>query len=54
MPLSTFGVPIDLDYWRALQDLGFGQANLLLPTKSRDDSLRLLDEYAARVAQFRA
>ncbi|MDX1873175.1 LLM class F420-dependent oxidoreductase [Mycolicibacterium sp. 120266] len=53
VPLSTFGVPIDLDYWGALQDLGFGQANLLLPTKSRDDSLRLLDDYAARVAQFR-
>ena len=30
-----------------LEDLGFGQVALLLPTKPRDESLRLLDEYAA-------
>lgn len=51
--LTTFGTPIDLDYWQALDGLGYRQANLLLPTKSRDDALRLLDDYARKVAQFR-
>ncbi|ULE34671.1 LLM class F420-dependent oxidoreductase [Mycobacterium sp. IDR2000157661] len=53
VPLTTFGTPIDPDYWRALDDLGYGQLNLLLPTKPLDDSLRLLDEYAAKVAAYR-
>jgi probable F420-dependent oxidoreductase len=53
VPLTTFGTPIDPDYWRALEDLGYRQANLLLPTKPHDDSLRLLDNYAERVAQYR-
>ncbi|BBY44842.1 LLM class F420-dependent oxidoreductase [Mycolicibacterium celeriflavum] len=53
VPLTTFGTPIDPDYWRALEDLGYRQANLLLPTKARDDSLRLLDEYAEKVAGYR-
>jgi probable F420-dependent oxidoreductase len=53
VPLTTFGTPIDPDYWRALEDLGYRQANLLLPTKPRDDSLRLLDDYAAKVATYR-
>ncbi|WP_326548613.1 LLM class F420-dependent oxidoreductase [Mycolicibacterium sp. ND9-15] len=52
VPLTTFGTPIDPAYWRALDDLGYRQANLLLPTKSRDDSLRLLDDYAAKVAEY--
>ena len=41
------------DYWRAAEDLGFGQLALLLPTEPLDESLRLLDEYAALVAQYR-
>lgn len=53
VPLTTFGTPIDPDYWRALEDLGYRQANLLLPTKPRDESLRLLDEYAEKVAEYR-
>jgi probable F420-dependent oxidoreductase len=53
VPLATFGIPQDPGYWRALEDLGFGQAALLLPSVPRDDSLRLLDEYAAKVAQYR-
>ncbi|OBG23884.1 F420-dependent oxidoreductase [Mycolicibacterium celeriflavum] len=53
VPLTTFGTPIDPDYWRALEDLGYRQANLLLPTKARDGSLRLLDEYAEKVAGYR-
>jgi probable F420-dependent oxidoreductase len=53
VPLATFGTPLDPEYWRALEELGFGQAALLLPTAPRDESLRLLDEYAAKVAQYR-
>jgi hypothetical protein len=53
VPLTTFGTPIDPDYWRALDELGYRQANLLLPTKPRDESLRLLDDYAAKVARYR-
>ncbi|AGB26556.1 putative F420-dependent oxidoreductase, Rv2161c family [Mycobacterium sp. JS623] len=53
VPLTTFGTPIDPEYWRGLEDLGYGQANLLLPTKPHDESLRLLDEYAEQVAQYR-
>jgi len=54
VPLAMFGTPNNLEYWRAAEDLGFGQLALLLPTKPRDESLRLLDDYAARVAQYRA
>jgi probable F420-dependent oxidoreductase len=53
VPLTTFGTPIDPEYWRGLEDLGYRQANLLLPTKPRDESLRLLDEYAEQLAQYR-
>jgi probable F420-dependent oxidoreductase len=52
VPLTTFGTPIDPDYWGALEDLGYGQLNLLLPTKPLDESLRLLDEYAEKVAKY--
>jgi probable F420-dependent oxidoreductase len=51
--LTTFGTPIDPEYWRGLEDLGYSQANLLLPTKPHDESLRLLDEYAEQVATYR-
>ncbi|MCV7013467.1 LLM class F420-dependent oxidoreductase [Mycolicibacterium madagascariense] len=51
--LATFGTPQDPDYWRTLEELGFGQAALMLPTKPRDESLRLLDEYAEAVATYR-
>lgn len=53
VPLTTFGTPADPGYWEALAGLGYRQANLLLPTKSRDESLRLLDEFAEKVAEFR-
>lgn len=45
--LAMFGTLNDLDYWRAAEDLGFRRLALLLPTRPLDDSLRLLDEYAA-------
>ena len=53
VPLMMFGTPVDPDYWRAADELGFGQLALLLPTKPRDESLRLLDDYAERLAQYR-
>ncbi|MBE1550667.1 putative F420-dependent oxidoreductase [Mycobacterium sp. OAS707] len=53
VPLTTFGTPIDPEYWRGLEGLGYRQANLLLPTKPHDESLRLLDEYAKQVTQYR-
>src|SRR6185295_223714 len=52
VPLAQFGTPTDPDYWRAMEDLGYGQVGLLLPTKPLDESLRLLDEYAAQVAKY--
>ena len=53
VPLTTFGTPIDLDYWRGLEGLGYRLVNLLLPTRPRDESLRLLDEYAEKIAEYR-
>jgi probable F420-dependent oxidoreductase len=53
VPLAMFGTPKDSDYWRAAEDLGFGRLALLLPTRTHDESLRLLDEYAALVNQYR-
>jgi probable F420-dependent oxidoreductase len=53
VPLAQFGTPVDLDYWAAVDELGFGQVALLLPTKPHDESLRLLDEYADQVAKYR-
>ena len=54
VPLAMFGTPNDLDYWRAAEELGFGQIALFLPTRALDDSLRRLDKYAAQVSQYRA
>lgn len=53
VPLSMFGAPVEAEYWSAAEDLGFGQLNLLLPTKPLDHSLRLLDQYAEQVALYR-
>ncbi|MET0896734.1 MAG: LLM class F420-dependent oxidoreductase [Mycobacterium sp.] len=53
VPLAMFGAPTDVQYWRATEALGFGQLALLLPSVPVDDSLRLLDEYAALVEQYR-
>ncbi|MCV7253311.1 LLM class F420-dependent oxidoreductase [Mycobacterium hackensackense] len=53
VPLSSFGIPLDPGYWSALERLGFGQLNLLLPSLPRDEALRLLDDYADKVAQYR-
>ncbi|OBA87082.1 F420-dependent oxidoreductase [Mycobacteriaceae bacterium 1482268.1] len=53
VPLAMFGTPVKPDYWKAVEDLGFGQVGLLLPTLPKDESLKLLDEYAEAVNQYR-
>jgi probable F420-dependent oxidoreductase len=53
IPLAMFGTPPQPNYWHAVDDLGFDQVALMLPTLPTDESLRLLDEYAAKVAEYR-
>jgi probable F420-dependent oxidoreductase len=53
VPLAMFGTPQKPEYWRTAEDLGFGQLGLLLPTRPLDESLRLLDQYAAAVQRYR-
>ncbi|MDF2585396.1 MAG: putative F420-dependent oxidoreductase, Rv2161c family [Mycobacterium sp.] len=53
VPLAMFGTPVDAEYWSAVEKLGFGQVALILPSVPRDESLRLLDEYAAAVEKYR-
>jgi probable F420-dependent oxidoreductase len=53
VPLAMFGTPNDPDYWSAVEDLGFGQLALLLPTLPTDESLKLLDDFAAAVDKYR-
>ena len=53
VPLAMFGTGTDPDYWRATAELGFGELALMLPTRPRDESLRLLDEYATAVDKYR-
>ncbi|OKH67497.1 5,10-methylene tetrahydromethanopterin reductase [Mycobacterium sp. SWH-M3] len=54
VPLAMFGTPIDTDYWRAAEELGFGQLGLFLPSVGKDESLRLLDEFAAKVQKYQS
>jgi probable F420-dependent oxidoreductase len=53
VPLAQFGTPLDPEYWSAVDELGFGQVALILPSKPLDESLRLLDEYAEAVAKYK-
>ncbi len=53
VPLAMFGTPADPEYWSATEGLGFERLALLLPTRPLDESLRLLDDYAAKVASYR-
>jgi probable F420-dependent oxidoreductase len=53
VPLAMFGAPADPGYWRAAEGLGFGRLALFLPPRPLDESLRLLDELAALVNQYR-
>ncbi len=53
VPLFQFNTPVDPEYWSAVEKLGFDHLGLELPILPRDESLRLLDEYAAKVAAYR-
>jgi probable F420-dependent oxidoreductase len=53
VPLAMFGTPPKPDYWHAVDELGFDQVALLLPTVPKDESLRILDDHAARVNEYR-
>ncbi|AWT52963.1 N5,N10- methylenetetrahydromethanopterin reductase-related protein [Mycolicibacterium smegmatis MKD8] len=53
VPLAQFGTPADPEYWGAVEELGFGQIALLLPTLPTDESLRMLDDYATAVEKYR-
>ncbi|OBK13640.1 LLM class F420-dependent oxidoreductase [Mycobacterium asiaticum] len=53
VPLAMFGAPAKPDYWDAAKELGFGQLALMLPTKPRDQSLRMLDDLAEKVNAYR-
>ncbi|MEE4544817.1 LLM class F420-dependent oxidoreductase [Streptomyces sp. V4-01] len=54
VPVAMFGAPKDPDRWREYRDLGIGQVGLMLPTRPRDETLTLLDEYAEAVRRFEA
>ncbi|ART67987.1 F420-dependent oxidoreductase [Mycobacterium dioxanotrophicus] len=54
VPLAMFGTPVEPDYWRAADDLGYGQLGLFLPSVGKDETLRLLDDYAAQVQQYQS
>jgi probable F420-dependent oxidoreductase len=54
VPLAMFGTPNDRAYWDATQELGFDQLALILPTRPLDESLRVLDTYAAAVDGYRS
>lgn len=53
VPLAQFGTPADPQYWHAVEDLGFGQVALMLPSVPTDESLRILDDYANQVQNYR-
>ena len=53
VPLAMFGTPPKPDYWQAVEELGFGQVALLLPTVPKDESLRILDDHAALLNEYR-
>ena len=53
VPLYQFNTPVDPEYWSAVDNLGFDHLGLELPILPRDESLRLLDDYAAKVAAYR-
>lgn len=53
VPLAQFGTPADPEYWHAVGELGFGQIALILPSLPTDESLRILDDYANQVQNYR-
>jgi probable F420-dependent oxidoreductase len=52
VPVSVFGAGREVDTLRAYEGLGIERAALFLPARPRDESLKLLDEFAEFVAKF--
>ncbi|MET0234725.1 MAG: LLM class F420-dependent oxidoreductase [Kibdelosporangium sp.] len=52
VPLTMFGTPNDPAYWAGAAGIGFGEVTLFLPTRPRDETLELLDQFAAGVADY--
>lgn len=52
--LSIYGAPADADRLAGFRDLGAERCILPLPSRSREEILPRLDEYAALVARFKA
>ncbi|ALG13260.1 LLM class F420-dependent oxidoreductase [Kibdelosporangium phytohabitans] len=52
VPVSVYGAPIDIDVWRAYAGVGVERVGLFLPSKPRDETLKLLDEFAAKVGDY--
>lgn len=52
VPLAMFGTPIQPDYWHAAEQIGFSRLALMLPTRPRDETLQLLDEFADQVNRY--
>jgi probable F420-dependent oxidoreductase len=53
VPVALIGAPIEPGYWCALEGLGIGRVALDLPTRTADESLRMLDDFAATVTRYR-
>jgi probable F420-dependent oxidoreductase len=52
VPVAMFGTPSDPELWRAYRELGIEHLGLMLPTRPRDETLAILDEYAEAVRRF--
>jgi alkanesulfonate monooxygenase SsuD/methylene tetrahydromethanopterin reductase-like flavin-dependent oxidoreductase (luciferase family) len=52
VPVSVFGAGRDVDTLRTYEGLGIERAALFLPTRPRDESLKLLDEFAEFAGKF--
>lgn len=52
VPAAMFGTPKDPELWRAYRELGFEHLGLMLASKPRDETLRILDDYAEAVGRF--
>nr|WP_042195049.1 LLM class F420-dependent oxidoreductase [Kibdelosporangium sp. MJ126-NF4]CEL21607.1 putative N5, N10-methylenetetrahydromethanopterin reductase-related protein [Kibdelosporangium sp. MJ126-NF4]CTQ92388.1 putative N5, N10-methylenetetrahydromethanopterin reductase-related protein [Kibdelosporangium sp. MJ126-NF4] len=52
VPVTVFGAPIDVDLWRSYEGVGVERIGLFLPPSPRAETLRMLDEFAAKVAEF--
>jgi probable F420-dependent oxidoreductase len=52
LSLNVFGAPRDLDMLKRYRDAGVDRAVLMLPSKSRDEVLPMLDRFAELMKEF--